>query len=165
MFKSWKSRVGVLALTATMGAGLVGLANPAGATEDAATASCKNDGWKPLLRSDGTAFKNQGDCVSYVVRGGELGTACFDPTSETMAFDFRLTAPVDTSANTTMFWSSDGTCSGGVLLKDTTVVASDLAQAVSKCATITGASGDYAFQWQPGYPTAPGNWWGCGVYV
>lgn len=32
------------------------------ATRDA----CKKDGWKTLLRADGSAFTNQGDCVSYV---------------------------------------------------------------------------------------------------
>jgi hypothetical protein len=32
------------------------------ATRDA----CKKDGWKTLLRADGSAFSNQGDCVSYV---------------------------------------------------------------------------------------------------
>jgi hypothetical protein len=28
--------------------------------------ACKKDGWKTLLRADGSAFKNQGGCVSYV---------------------------------------------------------------------------------------------------
>lgn len=27
---------------------------------------CKKDGWKTLLRADGSTFTNQGDCVSYV---------------------------------------------------------------------------------------------------
>ena len=35
------------------------------ATKDA----CKNDGWKTLRRFDGSAFKNQGDCVSYTQNG------------------------------------------------------------------------------------------------
>jgi hypothetical protein len=70
MSRTWKSRVGVLALTATMGIGLVGIASPAGAAEDAAKASCKNDGWKTLVRADKTPFKNQGDCVSYAAKGG-----------------------------------------------------------------------------------------------
>ena len=30
---------------------------------------CKNDGWKELYRTDGTQFKNQGDCVQYVNTG------------------------------------------------------------------------------------------------
>jgi hypothetical protein len=33
------------------------------------TDDCKGDGWKDLVRSDGTAFKNQGACVSYVNTG------------------------------------------------------------------------------------------------
>lgn len=30
---------------------------------------CKNDGWKTRVRSDGSTFKNQGDCVSYTNNG------------------------------------------------------------------------------------------------
>ena len=32
-------------------------------------AACKNGGWETLRRADGTPFKNQGDCVSYVNTG------------------------------------------------------------------------------------------------
>ena len=39
-------------------------------------AACKKGGWKSLYRADGTAFKNQGKCVSYAVHGGALQTAC-----------------------------------------------------------------------------------------
>jgi hypothetical protein len=31
---------------------------------------CKNDGWENLTDRNGTSFKNQGDCVSYVATGG-----------------------------------------------------------------------------------------------
>lgn len=31
--------------------------------------ACKNGGWKMLRRADGSAFKNQGDCVSFVNTG------------------------------------------------------------------------------------------------
>jgi hypothetical protein len=27
---------------------------------------CKNGGWQNLRKADGSSFKNQGDCVSYV---------------------------------------------------------------------------------------------------
>lgn len=30
---------------------------------------CKNDGWRSLSRADGSAFKNQGDCIQYVNTG------------------------------------------------------------------------------------------------
>jgi len=30
---------------------------------------CKNGGWMDLVREDGSAFKNQGDCVSYTNNG------------------------------------------------------------------------------------------------
>jgi hypothetical protein len=72
VYKDWKSRVGVLALTATMGLALVGIASPAGAADPnaAAKALCKNDGWKTLVRADGTRFLSQGECVSYAANGG-----------------------------------------------------------------------------------------------
>ena len=31
--------------------------------------SCKNDGWQDLTRAGGTTFKNQGDCIQYVITG------------------------------------------------------------------------------------------------
>lgn len=31
--------------------------------------ACRNDGWQSARRSDGTSFRNQGDCVSYVQTG------------------------------------------------------------------------------------------------
>ncbi|MGE0572057.1 MAG: hypothetical protein AB7P25_13275 [Dehalococcoidia bacterium] len=31
--------------------------------------ACKKDGWKTLVRANGTSFKNQGDCVSYTKNG------------------------------------------------------------------------------------------------
>lgn len=34
-----------------------------------ATNECKNGGWQTMTRADGTPFKNQGDCVSYVNTG------------------------------------------------------------------------------------------------
>jgi len=30
---------------------------------------CKNGGWQFLTRADGSAFRNQGDCVSYIDKG------------------------------------------------------------------------------------------------
>jgi len=32
--------------------------------------ACNQDAWQSLYRTDGTAFQNQGDCVSYVAQGG-----------------------------------------------------------------------------------------------
>jgi len=37
----------------------------AATTED----DCKDDGWMTATRADGSSFKNQGDCVSYVNTG------------------------------------------------------------------------------------------------
>jgi len=30
---------------------------------------CKNGGWQTLFRTNGTQFKNQGDCIQYVNTG------------------------------------------------------------------------------------------------
>ena len=35
---------------------------------------CQKNGWMNLLRSDGTGFTNQDDCVSYGAQGGTLTT-------------------------------------------------------------------------------------------
>jgi hypothetical protein len=40
-----------------------------GGVEAISANQCKNNGWKTVLRSDGTGFKNQGDCMQYVNTG------------------------------------------------------------------------------------------------
>lgn len=40
-----------------------------GAPTPQAKSDCKKGGWEDLFRSDGTTFKNQGDCVQYVNTG------------------------------------------------------------------------------------------------
>lgn len=46
------------------------LPSVATATEAEVKASCKHGGWQQLVREDGSAFRNQGACVSYAARGG-----------------------------------------------------------------------------------------------
>jgi len=55
-------------------AGSAGLATPAAAQEgnNAASSACKQGGWQTLTDANGSTFKNQGQCVSYAVQGGEL---------------------------------------------------------------------------------------------
>ena len=60
--------VGVATATAGNGKG--------GGKGNMLAAACKKGGWKTVYRSDGTPFKNQGNCVSYAVQGGTLQTAC-----------------------------------------------------------------------------------------
>lgn len=43
---------------------IISLSNPPPNKE-----ACKNNGWRSFTRRDGSAFKNQGDCVSYVNTG------------------------------------------------------------------------------------------------
>src|SRR5687767_15038278 len=51
---------------------------------DAAKA-CQKGGHKNWVRTDGTTFKNTGDCVSYVARGGVLTS----PTPPTPSISLR----------------------------------------------------------------------------
>jgi hypothetical protein len=44
----------------------------AGGGNSANAKKCQKGGWKTLVRADHTAFKNQGDCVSYAAKGGTL---------------------------------------------------------------------------------------------
>ena len=79
-------RRGLLRRGAIIGAGLVwavptvqSFARPAFAgtpVEDATDVGtpadvCKNGGWRNLSTATGRSFSNQGDCVSYVARGGQ----------------------------------------------------------------------------------------------
>jgi len=160
--RTWKSRVGVVALAATIGIGLVGLAGPAGAVKSDAKDACKGDGWKTQAQADGTPFKNQGECASYVTQGGQIlvvPSECFD---SNQIEDARLTGPIDTFLNTTLYQTTDGTCVG-LQGRAITVVAATVAEADAKCLAIDphslGTSGSYPHF---GFSTAPANWWFCG---
>jgi len=39
------------------------------ANEPTSKEQCKDGGWQSLTRADGSAFKNQGDCIQYVNTG------------------------------------------------------------------------------------------------
>ena len=56
----------VLALTVAVATANAGGGNSANAK------LCQKGGWHSWVRVDGSAFKNQGDCVSYAARGGTL---------------------------------------------------------------------------------------------
>jgi hypothetical protein len=92
--------------------GLVGLVLASGAVTALAEGGnsanaqlCQKNGWMNLVRSDGTAFRNQGDCVSYSAQGGELHplyvfTAALDGASQS--------PPVASpgTGNTTVTWNT-----------------------------------------------------------
>jgi hypothetical protein len=52
--------------------GLGAAAAIAGGGNSANAQLCQKGGWMSLVRSDGTGFGNQGDCVSYGAQGGTL---------------------------------------------------------------------------------------------
>jgi len=146
-----------------MGIGLVGLASPASATKSGAKDACKGDGWTTQAQADGTPFKNQGECASYVTKGGQflvVPSECFDSSGTT--HDARLIGPIDTAGNTIIYETSDGTCVDleGLVI---TVVAATASEADTKCLAISphslGTSGSYPHF---GFSTAPANWWFCG---
>lgn len=61
----------VLALTVALSVGVATATAAEGGNSDAAKA-CQQGGWQNLVRQDGTAFTNTGDCVSYAANGGGL---------------------------------------------------------------------------------------------
>ena len=59
------------ALALTVG---VATATAGGGNSDAAK-KCQTGGWNNWVRADQSAFKNEGDCVSYAAKGGVLTAA------------------------------------------------------------------------------------------
>jgi len=55
-----------LALTVAVATATAGGGNSANAN------LCQKNGWQNWVRTDGSAFKNQGACVSYAAQGGTL---------------------------------------------------------------------------------------------
>ncbi|MCU0476314.1 MAG: hypothetical protein MUC99_09420 [Anaerolineae bacterium] len=75
-------------------------------------------------------------------------------------FDFRLVGALDTLLNAEAYFSTDGTCSGGVAAYGTLVVSDDGGlEATAKCAAISAvyvASANISY-----YDNAPANWYLC----
>lgn len=60
-----------LAIAASAALLVTALAVPVAAADKS---DCKKGGWQDLTRLDGSTFKKQGQCVKYVVHGGEFGS-------------------------------------------------------------------------------------------
>lgn len=75
----------VFVVVAAMGLLAVGAAS-GGGNSDAAHA-CQQNGYLNLHRSDGSSFKNTGDCVSYFAQNHTLPACTFTATSGCMTFD------------------------------------------------------------------------------
>jgi hypothetical protein len=91
----------LVALSLSVG---VGTAAAGGGNSNAAMA-CQMGGWQTMVRQDGTAFQNTGDCVSYAAHGGAL----VPEGSHLITFD---EFPVGTLI-TTQYASSDGVVFSG----------------------------------------------------
>ena len=76
---------------------------------DAAKA-CQQGGWKHLYRTDGTGFKNQGDCVSYAAHGGTLTTTT---TTQSQA-DCQAFGGTFATGTAPVLWTCDGWVNTGL---------------------------------------------------
>ena len=99
-------RVGLLlTLTCTLFVSLLVLSSSAladGGNSDNATL-CQKDGWMNLVRSDGSTFASQGDCVSYGAQGGTLvadSTTTCTAGSEDFSGGARYSTPTEFSGGT-----------------------------------------------------------------
>jgi hypothetical protein len=158
LFKSWKSRAAVFTVAASMAVPALALASPAGAATGGNSTNAKacQSELRTLFRSDGTAFKNQGSCVSYAAQGGVFASDCHDANGP--FGDLRIVGPTDVANNGYYYGSIDGTCSAAVIGYYTVVSSADKAGADAKCQTLT--SSDAAGQLADFYPAiAPGLWY------
>src|SRR5690348_6193011 len=64
----WLVAAAVLAVSLSVGVATA----TAGGGNSANAKLCQKGGWTNLVRSDGTAFNNQDECVSYAAKGGTL---------------------------------------------------------------------------------------------
>jgi hypothetical protein len=65
-------RVGLTLLATALVCLSQAAAASAGGGNSANAHLCQHGGWQTLLRSDGSSFTNEGDCVSYAAQGGTL---------------------------------------------------------------------------------------------
>ena len=70
--RSFRVTTIVVLVTVVISLTLTGAASGDGNSENAQV--CQQGGWINVVRSDGTSFENQGDCVSYAAQGGRLTT-------------------------------------------------------------------------------------------
>lgn len=64
--------LGAVALIAALVVVLPGGAQAAKPGNSQNAKACQKGGWGNLVRSDGSTFANQGECVSYAAKGGQL---------------------------------------------------------------------------------------------
>jgi hypothetical protein len=82
-----KQLIGIFALMITLAAG----GPPVAAQGNSAAAkACQQGGWQDLKGADGTRFKNQGACVSYAAKGGQLV-----PLEPNITVTFTSTGPIN----------------------------------------------------------------------
>jgi hypothetical protein len=116
----------VLAVALVLSVGVAG-ASAGGGNSDAAKA-CQQGGWQHLYRTDGTGFKNEGDCVSYAARGGKLTTTT--TTSKQSQLDCQAFGGTFAPGTAPVLWTCNGWVNTGLAdfaAKDTTLLSDCLA--------------------------------------
>jgi len=111
----------VLALTVGVAVALGGDGGNA-----AAAKGCQKDGWKELARSDGSAFKNQGDCVFYAAQGGTLQAKCAGSEDFSAAADRSQPTTFSGGTIDTTYGSVSG-LEGGIVVEGTSFFSPDFA--------------------------------------
>jgi hypothetical protein len=73
---------------------------------------CQKNGWTTLVRSDGSSFANQGDCVSYAAQGNSLVAKTRSQLDCESFFGVYSTNPANDlsgiQTNGTFVWSCNG---------------------------------------------------------
>jgi len=136
----------------------------AGAVNSEPAKACQQDGWQLLVRTDGSSFRNTGDCVSYRARGGEFGSVGNNRCRTLVdgSFDFRIEGTANSPGSGTFFESNNGSCTGNEAV-GTYIVAENSTDAVSLCFDATFALNPSG--WSPGVVIVGSigtNEWACG---
>ena len=96
--------VAAVALAVTLGATTAF----AGGGNSGNAKACRKGGWMQLYRSNGTAFKNQGACVSYGAHGGQLVGPGTQHDCEAIGGTFGADNKTPFTAFKTVLWSCNG---------------------------------------------------------
>lgn len=105
---------------------MVGVATAAAGGNSDAAKACQQGGWQHLYRTDGTGFKNQGDCVSYAAQGGKLMTT----TTPQSRLDCEAFGGTIASGTAPVLWTCNGWVNTGMAdfaAKDATLLSDCLA--------------------------------------
>jgi hypothetical protein len=76
-FRTFRTLMVAMLVSAGLLAAIPQVASAHQGASDAAH-QCQKDGWQALIRTNGTSFANQGECVSYAAQDGAFATPAID---------------------------------------------------------------------------------------